>query len=315
MARPTRRRDQTLATKPIPGASVSVSGKFARWYRGIVRAGSVASTVQSSTRHPSRSSSRVYSRQRAATPPAPLMSVTDGTRRRSTPRSRIVRAGGRSDRGASGAGTERARGAGGTSGTCARDRRRASSRNPRRDVRSRGNGHAPRAPGSSAANAVAGANEGRTPSYRRIRGAGWPMPGRRGGLGGVWQPVTKLRNSNREETGGHEPTKNQTRANDVASAKTKGGRTRRGRSVSPSLARPALAARATDAHPERSVARHDDHPVPRGPVGRRGPAGVPRASPSRARAPRPASSPARARAKKKPPWLPARAIRGAILRR
>ena len=101
MARPTRRRDQTLATKPIPGASVSVSGKFARWYRGIVRAGSVASTVQSSTRHPSRSSSRVYSRQRAATPPAPLMSVTDGTRRRSTPRSRIVRAGGRSDRGAS----------------------------------------------------------------------------------------------------------------------------------------------------------------------------------------------------------------------
>ena len=72
-----------------------------------------------------------------------------------------------------------------------------------------------------------------------------------------------------------------------------------GSSVSPSLARPALATRATDAHPERSVVRHDDHPVLRGPVGRRGPAGVPRASPSRARAPRPASSPARARARRR----------------
>jgi len=72
-----------------------------------------------------------------------------------------------------------------------------------------------------------------------------------------------------------------------------------GSSVSPSLARPALATRATDAHPERSVVRHDDHPVPRGPVGRRGPAGVPRASTSRARAPRPASSPARARARRR----------------
>jgi hypothetical protein len=41
-----------------------------------------------------------------------------------------------------------------------------------------------------------------------------------------------------------------------------------------------------------------------------------RPPPPRARL-RPASSPARARerAKKKPPWLPARAIRGAILRR
>ena len=74
-------------------------------------------------------------------------------------------------------------------------------------------------------------------SSDRPRGAGWRRcraSGRLAALGGVWQPVTKLRNSNREETGGHEPAKNQTRANDVASAKTKGGRTRRGR---PSLLR------------------------------------------------------------------------------
>lgn len=144
------------------------------------------------------------------------------------------------------------------------------------------------------ADAVVSSDRPRRGGWRRCRASG-----RLAALGGVWQPVTKLRNSNREETGGHEPAKNQTRANDVASAKTKGGRTRRGRPSLLRSARPALATRATDAHPERSVVRHDDHPVPRGPVGRRGPAGVPRASPSRARAPRPASSPARARARRR----------------
>ena len=78
-------RDQIFHTNPGPGASVSVPGKFARWYRGIFVFGSWLSTVQSSTAYPPRSSSRAYSRQRAATPPAPLMSVTEGTRSMTTP--------------------------------------------------------------------------------------------------------------------------------------------------------------------------------------------------------------------------------------
>ena len=78
-------RDQTFHTNPTPGASVNVPGKLARWYRGIFVFGSSLSTVHSSTAYPPRSSSRAYSRQRAATPPAPFMSITEGTSSMTTP--------------------------------------------------------------------------------------------------------------------------------------------------------------------------------------------------------------------------------------
>lgn len=78
-------RFQTCQTNPAPGESVNVPGKFARWYRGIFVASVFESTVHSSTCHPACSSSTAYSLHRAATPPAPLMSVVDGTRRRIMP--------------------------------------------------------------------------------------------------------------------------------------------------------------------------------------------------------------------------------------